>query len=282
MPKPVTTTLFDDVVRTDLGPAFRGEPEFTYLNRTARPRYAPVRDVAEAHFGRYPAARQPSLRERFRSAKDPEHYSAAFELILHELLLQLGCRLEIEPDVDGGNSKHPDFLVHAPDGADFYLEATVVTGKTRDEEAAEARVNAVYNAIDRMDSPNFFIGLDIDGAPRSPAPGREIRARLAKQLSALDIDTVWAGYQESANGALPRWPFVHNGWHITFFPIPKSPALRGKPGVRTIGLLSSGGLGKPPLTFAHRSSTRRGDTENSDCRTWSRWTSWTTLTSRTS
>jgi len=236
----LSITLFDDVARTDLGPALRGEPQFTYLNRTARPRFAPVRDVAEAHFGRYPVARQPSLRERFRSAKDSEHYSAAFELILHELLLRLGCGLEIEPELRGGKSRHPDFLVHAPDGADFYLEATVVSGKTREEAAAEARINTVYDTIDHMDSPNFFITFEMRGVPRTPVPGKDIRAHLAKELSALDPDAVIAEYERRGDAALPKWPFLHDGWHLTFSPIPKSPTARGKPGVRPIGISFTG------------------------------------------
>jgi hypothetical protein len=38
------------------------------------------------------------------------------------------------------------------------------------------------------------------------------------------------------NKAVPHWRFQYGGWKIDFFPIPKSTALRGKPGVRPIGM----------------------------------------------
>jgi hypothetical protein len=35
--------------------------------------------------------------------------------------------------------------------------------------------------------------------------------------------------------ALPHWQYEHDGWQITFFPIPKSPKSRGKGGLRSLG-----------------------------------------------
>ena len=75
-----------------------------------------------------------------------------------ELLLCLGYSVECHPDVPNG-LKHPDFLACSPRGDDFYLEA-VLANEASDEKVAEkARMNVVYDTIDRIESPNFFVGM---------------------------------------------------------------------------------------------------------------------------
>lgn len=167
--------LFDDIERTDRTPMLRCEPYFDFMNRTSRPGAELIREAAECWFSHYPLENQDALRSRIRSKIDREHHAAAFELILHEVLLRLGCTLELEPALANGNTKRPDFLVTAPNGSRFYLEATVVTAKTSGEAAAEKHVNVVYDAIDRLDSPNFFLGVDVDGSPKSSVPSKDMR-----------------------------------------------------------------------------------------------------------
>jgi hypothetical protein len=220
-------SLFDDVERTDMNDALWGEPHFSYLNRSARPTFATIRATLDEWFRRVrvPLARQNALRQRFRSLNNNQHDSAFFELVLHEMLLRLGCTVVWEPAI-GDRSTRPDFLVQTPDGQHFYLEATVVTGKSAEEAAAEARMDEVYNA-NRLDSPNFFIGVRISGAPRSPVPAKRIRGFLAHRLAELDPD--------KANG-WPQWRFKHDGWIVDFFPIPKRAEARGRPGIRPLAM----------------------------------------------
>ena len=90
-------TLFDDIHRQDVGPGLHAEPEFIYLNRSARSQAVKVRSELEGWFSRYPEAERYEVRQRFRSKNDSQHRSAFFELFLHELLMQLGCRVEIHP-----------------------------------------------------------------------------------------------------------------------------------------------------------------------------------------
>lgn len=233
-------TLFDEINRIDNGPALYAEPQFTYLNRSARQDVRRVRAVLEDWFSRYPAGEQADLRGRLRSPDDSHHRAAFFELFLHELLLRLGCRVQIHPSPSEATTKCPDFLVESPNDTPFYTEAVLASDESAQETAARARMNTVYDALDRMDSPNFFIGMNLRGAPQTPPPVKQIRSFLIKRLASLDPDEI-ASYLESAGlDALPHWPYEHEGWEIVFFPIPKSPNLRGKAGVRPIGVQSSG------------------------------------------
>jgi hypothetical protein len=229
----VAMSLFDEIARTDMDDKLWGESNFSYLNRSARPTFVTIRATLDEWFRRVPAERQKALRPRFRSLNNYQHDSALFELVLYEMLLRLGCTVVWEPTM-GDRSTRPDFLVQTPDGQRFYLEATVVTGKSAKEAAAEARMNDVYDALNSLDSPNFFIGVRIFGAPRTPVPARRIRSVLASRLAKLDPDEVNARFNARGLDGLPRWRFEHDGWIVDFFPIPKRAEARGRPGIRPL------------------------------------------------
>ena len=232
--------LFDEIARDYQGPARYTEPEFCYLNRSARIRVARIRQVLETWFSSYPTAHQKALCQDFRSADDSQHRSAFFELFLHQLLLRLGCYLTIHPS-PAETTKYPDFLIEPPGGACFYLEAVLATGESRKECAARARMNAVYDTLDQLESPDFFIGMELKGAPRTPPRGTEIRSFIACKLASLDPDQIIRQYESSGLVALPRWRFEHDGWRIDFFPIPKKPDARGRVGVRPLAWWSPEG-----------------------------------------
>jgi hypothetical protein len=231
--------LFDDIVREYEGRAMYAEPSFAYLNRSARPAAERIRQTLETWFSHYPSEGQTDLCGRFRSDVDQHHYSAFFELLLHESLLRMGCRVEIHPNIaEDETTKRPDFLVESPHGHRFYIEAVLATGESAEEAAARARMDVVYDAINRLDSPGFFVGMDISGAPDTPPSARHIRAFLKARLDALDPDEVSEHLKLGGIRAIPHWRYEHEGWRIDFHPIPKSPKMRGKSGVRPIGMRS--------------------------------------------
>lgn len=226
--------LFDDITRNDNRPAHYAEPSFDYLNQSARPECERMRNLLEQWFGHIPSEVQLELRSRFRDKDDRQHTSAFFELHLHELLFRLGFDTEFHPQMEGERT-HPDFMVLKGGEPLFYLEATLAA-LSDTETATEARENQVYDTLNRMKSPNFFIGLKVHGAPETSPPGRMIRSFLERRLAELDPDEVAKQFTRSGRLALLSWNWEHEGWRITFFPIPKSPSARGKPGARPIGL----------------------------------------------
>ncbi len=228
--------LFDELARTETGPAGHAEPEFTYLNRSARPEVKRIREVLEAWFSHYPEVGRADLRGRFRSPSNNQHRSAFFELLLHELLSRLNCRVTIHPTPPTGITRCPDFLVEPDSGEPFYLEAVVATDESAMEAAGQARMNAVYDVLDQMESPNVFIGIRFRGAPATSPPASRIRSFLSQHLVGLDPDEIGERMRGGGLEALPHWLFEHEGWRLDFFPIPKSQEARGKPGVRPIGV----------------------------------------------
>jgi hypothetical protein len=231
--------VFDSGERDYLGPSRRSESKFEFLNRSARARPQNIRALIEAWYSHYPTDGQPELRDRMRSNRDAQFAAAFFELAMHELLLRLDCSVHLHP-VLPSTSKRPDFMVQAPSGMRFILECKIVTGGSAKDAAARARVNAVYDGIDQsLKSPNFFVGIDVQGAPNTPPPIRQIAAFLQSQLDQLDPDQIAAFELAERWDEVPHWTYLHDGWHLEFFPISKLPEARGRSGVRPIGRVSS-------------------------------------------
>jgi len=116
------------------------------------------------------------------------------------------------------------------------MEAVLATEESDTDVAARARMNVVYDALDRLVSPDFFIGMTLEGTPETPPPARRIRSFLAKRIAQLNPDDVTELYKSGGLEALPKWHYEYEGWKIDFYPIPKKPDARGKAGVRPIGL----------------------------------------------
>lgn len=232
--------LFDQFQRTDYESARYAEPLFTYMNRTARAEFEEVRNKLEVWFSHYPKPEQPEIRARFCSDINTQHQSALFELLLHEILRVLGCEITPHPTLSN-TAKTPDFLVKPLNGTPFYIEAVLATNESADEAAAQARINTVYDVVDRkVDSSNFFLWVNVEGSPKSPPSANRIASFLNKRLAKLDPDQVAILYETGGKDAIPSWRYEHDGWIVNFQPIPKKPEARNKKGARPIGAQSTG------------------------------------------
>jgi hypothetical protein len=113
-----------------------------------------------------------------------------------------------------------------------------VAARSDKEVAAGRRKAQVYDAINRVQSPDFFLYVEVQEAGQSPPSASRLRPRLEAWLKALDYDEI---RQFVDNGNLfrspdvPRFSWEDSGWRVRFIPIPKNEA-RGKPGLRPIGV----------------------------------------------
>jgi hypothetical protein len=230
--------LFSDIPRNFKGTRSYTEPLFEYLNRSARPSMERIRKIMEEWFSRYPFVGRNELKSRLCSCDDILHQSAFYELYLHEFLSKLGYRVEVHPGVPNRNT-HPEFLIFQAGNPFFYLEATIASGP-QEEKNADKRESGVYETIDNMNSPNFFIEVKVHGSPSTPPPGRKWRDILEKWLSELDPDAIGEKLLSDGLVGLPAITMNHDGWDVTFQAVPKSPNARGKQGVRPIGIRLSG------------------------------------------
>ena len=228
--------LFDDIKRVYNGPAEFSESIFNYLNRSARPESQKVCELLEEWFSKYPDEEKEDLRERLRS-DDWSFYSAFFELYLYNMLLNFDFNIEIHPKVE--RETRPDFKVFKQENSLFLLEATTVM-PTEEERSAEAVKSYVYDVLNReIHSSDFYIGIEIvKRSPLSPS-AKKMSKFINRKLLCLNYNELIQKLNQNGIESMPRWKWTGNGWEIIFFPIPKSPEMRGKSGVRPIGIFPS-------------------------------------------
>jgi hypothetical protein len=223
-------TVFDDVQRPDASPCGHAESVASYLNRSAMDVAVGSRALIETWFARLCEQQRLEVRDRLRSDDDRHFYAGFWELYLHEVLTQMGYAVECHPTLPH-TSKHPDYLVRRGEAA-FYLEATIA-GLSNDEIASDRRRGRIYEYLDSLDSPNFFLWIDVETeGPRDP-PARSLRQDLKCWLDSLDPDLVPQNYK--IRGELPIHTWQNSGWLLRFQAFAKAPEHRGEPGVRPIG-----------------------------------------------
>src|SRR5262249_30077979 len=152
----------------------------------------------------------------------------------YALLCSMGFEIQVHPDLSGGRKTHSDFLALKDGHPCFYLEGTLAHPSDEDM-ADKARVDQVYDVLNEMRSPNFFLVIRLQGAPATPPSGKRLRRRLAQWLATLDPDEIGHQLASQSFDSLPSLSWSHDGWDLEFIPIPKPPAIRGSPGLRPIG-----------------------------------------------
>ena len=224
-------TLFDyDFQRTETRWKLQNESEYNYLNNSARPGIEAFRNVAENWFQKYPKEGRKDLRSRFRSQDDIPHAGAFFELFLHEIFTKMGFLVNIH----NKEGKKPDFLFSKENYSLFYLEGTVINCR-KDFDLHNNKVIAqVYDSINNINSPNFFLWVRIEGTISSAPSVRKERIKIERWLENLDPDNYYK-FQKSADiYKLPIYKWEFQGSIIQLIAVAKPPCLRGKQGIRPI------------------------------------------------
>lgn len=226
--------LFDEKERERLGPSKYAESLFSFLNESAKPEVQRIRDLLEQWFSNFPVSEKAILRQRFRS-DDRGTLAVFLELYSYALLINQGFNADIHPPAAQEKQTHPDFVVLKNDEPVFYMESTLAARADLDP-AEEAILNQIYDALNCLESPNFFIGVRIEEKSVSTPSISKICSFVKEKLEQLNPDDVPEIITDVDFDSLPRWLWSSHGWKLVFFPIYKPLETRGKPGVRPIGL----------------------------------------------
>ncbi|NQT71825.1 MAG: hypothetical protein HQ553_03520 [Chloroflexi bacterium] len=228
--------VFPNTKRTDANPMYNSEPHFVYLNRSPRSEEAIVRNLIEDWISYYPETEKSDIIPRLRSDDDTQFLSAFFELYVFTLLRHLGYEIQTHPDLEMADGKKPDFLVSKACGQESVVEVVWVTDKSEGAMAADKRANIVYDALNKLECLDFFLSVHIQGAPTTPPPGKKLMAQLKQWLPTLDYEKVLKQFETGGFDDVPKLNFSHEGWDITFSPVPKQEEYRGTATVRPLGI----------------------------------------------
>ena len=181
----------------------------------------------EMWFERYPQHAKASLRQRLGNGDNA--LGAWFELVLHELLFQLGCKLDVV-DIDN-TDKTPDFLTSHQDRS-CYVEATIVNPRDNiafiddNFENAKDRLNTLH-------SPYFQIRLTVDGKLTRTLSNKELMEPFRKLLGEHDPAEVREQIALMGEYGAPYTEIKDNGWVLrgVLRPIPPEGKHRTSPGL---------------------------------------------------
>lgn len=232
--------MFSEMTRTDLGPKLHEEPDFEYLDRSARSEAECIRAVMSDWLRFYPEGAARDVVSRIKSPNDSQHKSAGFELYLHELLRRLGYTVKVHPRCNTGRTTVPDFLAISSDGLPLYVEAVQSSDASEAVTGAERRLATVLDYLNQLQSTHFFIGIHYDSLPAQSPPLKRMRHELAEWLASLDADRIISEVRDGGHDALPELRSNFGGWEVTFTAIPRSPEKRAAPTDRIIGAVNLG------------------------------------------
>lgn len=88
----------------------------------------------------------------------------------------------------------------------------------------------------RVETPDYFLHLNILNAPTSNPPFAKISKCINKKLAKFDYNEVVKQIENSETSELPQIKCSHDSWDIEFFVIPKKEVTRGKELHNSIGI----------------------------------------------
>lgn len=245
--------------RTDPSPARHREPLSTFLNRVDQPLFARVRVLINEWVSHLPDEVTVDLVARLTSPLDDAFRAAFWEVYVHEVLLRCGNTVEIHPALSG-TLKAPDYRA-TKDGSSVIVEVTAVGDSDR---GSDARRDRFYDELNKTDSPNFFLWVDLpEVAASTPALG-PVRSELEAWLTGLDADAIHSRISRDSIAAMPRKEWELDGWRLSVGAYPKAASARGIAGIRPVGIYGGEGGAqmvddkKPLLRRLRRKSSRYG------------------------
>ena len=181
----------------------------------------------EMWFERYPQYAKASLRQRLGNGD--KALGAWFELLLHELLFQLGCKLDVV-DIDN-TDKTPDFLASHQD-RNCYVEATIVNPRDNIAVVDDNFENA-KDRLNTLHSPYFQICLTVDGKLTRTLSNKELMEPFRKLLGEHDPAKVREQIALMGEYGAPYAEIKDNGWVLrgALRPIPPEGKHRTSPGL---------------------------------------------------
>lgn len=223
--------MFSNRLRTDGSPADHSESTAAFLDRIAGSYWDQVRELIEAWVSDLPASARGDVVGRLKDDDYGQLSGAFWELYLHQTFLRSGYDITIHPIVLG-SERQPDFLVS--DGTEaFYAEAKTLVGRAANK-GESARKARLYDRINKINCPNFFLGIDVNAVGPADISAKPLCRALESWVASLDPDVVIAA--GSLIDTVDRFQWSVAGWELEFQPIPVKPEAPGKPDHRVLGL----------------------------------------------
>ena len=192
----------------------------------------------ETWFKRYPQCAQKSLGQRLVSEKNA--MGAWFELLVHELLFQLGCEVDVA-DIDN-TEKTPDLLASHSD-RNCYVEVTPINPSDNPALSLDNRnLQDALGKLNTLNSSDFQIRLIVEGRISRTLSRGELTAKFGKLLSDNDPRTVRSRIEKFGKESAPYVEIGEENWSLRGELVPIHPQKRGDGNCRELIVEPVGGF----------------------------------------
>jgi hypothetical protein len=201
------TTLFSSVARSRSSGGRYNEPIYSFLDSSARPSVASIREFWESWFAQYPDDKKAALAARFQSYDNHPHLSAFLELFTFAVLKHAGYDLEVEPSA--GTRALEFFASMATGDLKYYVECTT-TGQRASDASADSREDDVNEAINNVPTGRYMLGVSYPQRGAGAPPLKRIQREVGEWLLSL------------AEGppTESEWTWEDSGWSIRCWAAP--------------------------------------------------------------
>ena len=191
-----------------------------------RPRLqaAEARLLCKRWFAQYAKSTRPDELKRFvgdfRSKSNKQHYAAWFELLIHQILVRLGCSVKIHPDL-AYSDKHPDFV--ASTGMSRVLVEATVVAPDKDPFAPTTYERDVQEKFTQLEIANFTMRIaQVSGTLGRYLKNKEIKREFARLVAEYNPDEVQRRIDQVGYVAVPRKTLHFGDWYILveLWPLP--------------------------------------------------------------
>ena len=207
--------LFDDKLRDYDGYSDHNEYAYDFLDRSSKKEFKKVRDLLNNWFSNFPDSEKAEIKSRIRKDFD----STFYELFLYQLFHKLGFNIIVHPEVPK-SKKRPDFLVTKND-LEIYVEAKVITGKSKAEASFERKRNEFYDALNKLNFDRFLISLDTLNfkTNNQPSPKNFIKI-IQSKIEKLNADEISDSINSGVTTTLPKIEYEDDSIEATVRIIP--------------------------------------------------------------
>lgn len=212
--------IFRNRSRHDSSAKLSGESSYGFLDRSARDEIEAVRAMLESLILKYPEEETPEMLSRLQSENDEHFNSAFFELIVYSMLSRLGYRMQPHPVLENGSSKRPDFLVTAPCGQKFYVEAVLASEENGNLKGQHRMVQTTLDAIRKARHDKFRVDVHYSGLPRTQPATRKLIADILAWLDTLDPDEVRIQAKTTTRVYRKSFSWSHEDFRLLLTPRP--------------------------------------------------------------
>ena len=219
--------IFNNFRTEDLSRKRARETFFEFLDRSTLETCNQKRALISSLLADYPQIDQLDIIGRLKSREEANFVSALFEMVLFNVLLRLGMKVDVHPCLSNGYK--PDFEVLSPNGHKFYIEAVLSSERSQRSVAGQRMIDTTLEVVNSHAHPLFRVAVTSTGEPSTQPNAKKLKENIHRWLDGLGPNT-----KSDDEKAISK--FDINGWQLQCKAIPINSRKENSSGILFISI----------------------------------------------